>query len=328
MSASRLFCLSKQFCYIKSFNLKGVYNGSILGRPSVLTSNNISLFIYTSKRHFFDFVGINVESIFRFWYPKNKIVSPNESSKKEVYLLTDHIKSHEKVPRVRALKELSSTVQSIKGNRTKAVYIGGLPGIGKKELARQYAEQQYENLERERNRQIFVATINASDPNSFHHDLFKVIEKTKVVENYQQFEKNVEKPGGYKDMLYKLSTHLQNCSGWVLVLNGIKFNTELHWLVGETHNVVNENLQSLDLSDSLPPLGGSSDGLIIATTCDSFAKRHFNKNIKYFDMPNGMDKQEALQLLEHASMRQSLQQCDSVEKVIHSLQYVPTSIYW
>ena len=126
-----------------------------------------------------------------------------------------------------------------------------------------------------------------------------------------------------------MSTYLQNCSGWVLVLNGIKFNKELHWLVGETHDIVNENLQSLDLSDSLPPLGGgSSDGLIIATTCDSSAKRHFNKNIKYFDMPNGMDKQEALQLLEHASMRQSLQQCDSAEKVIRSLQYVPTSIYW
>ena len=204
MSASRLFRLSKQFCYIKSFNLKGVYYGSILERPSALASKNISLSIYTSKRHFFDFVGINVESIFRFWYPKNKIVSPNESGKKEVYLLTDHIKSHKKVPRVRVLKELSSTVQSIKGNGTKAVYIGGLPGIGKKELARQYAEQQYEYLIKIRNPQIFAATINASDQNSFHHDLFKVVEKTKVVENYQQFKKNVDKPGGYKDMLYKL----------------------------------------------------------------------------------------------------------------------------
>ena len=328
MSVSRFFRLSKQFCYVKSLNLKGVCYGSILGRPSVhetLTSKNISLSIYTSKRQLYDFVGINVESIFRFWRPKNKVVSQKES---EVYLLTDHFKYHKKIPRVRALKELSSTVQSIKGNGTKAVYIGGLPGIGKKELARQYAEQQYENLKRERNPHIFVATIDASDQNSFHQDLFKIVEKTKSVENYQQYKKTVDKPGGYQDMLCKLSTNLQYCSGWVLVLNGIKFNRELHWLVGETHNIVDENLQNLDLSGCLPSLGGSSDGLIIATTCDSSAKSHHNENIKYFDMPNGMDKQEALQLLEHASNWPSLQQCDSAEKVIRSLQNVPTSIYW
>ena len=340
MSASKFSRLSKQFCNVNSLKLEGAYYASLLGnacKHPTLIHKNITSPNYICKRYFSDLtpaaaiylVNSAVNIITKF-VNKIKTVSKSRSGEREVYLLTDHFKYHKNIPRVDLVKNLSSTIQSIKGNGTKLIYIGGLPGTGKKGLARQYAEQQYENIKKKKNLQAFVATIDVSDPISFCEDLFKIAEKTDIIENRNQFDKKIKKIGGYKEILLKLSSRLQNRSGWVLVLNGVKFNTELQWRVGEKgHNKVNEMneaLQNLDLSDVSPER--SSNGTIIVTTCDYLAKGHHAKNVKYFDMPTYMTDQEAMQLLEYASDQQKLQQCQSAWKVIHSLQNVPTSVYW
>ena len=337
MSASKF---SKQFCCVKSLNFKGTCYSSLLGnahKHTPVIKNDISLPLYTSKRHvsFFGFNLINFSFSFPLKislpYKLNKVNSEHiRSGEKEVYLLTDHFKYHKNVPRVSLVKELSSTIQSIQGNGTKLIYIGGLPGTGKRELARQYAEKQYETMKKKKYSKAFVATIDVSHPTSFDQDLYKIAEKTDIIENSGQFEKG-QTPKGYKEILLRLSSRLQNRSGWVLILNDVNLNTDLQWQVGERHDNVkgiSNALQNFDLSDSLPSIGGSSDGTIIITTCDSFAKRHHAKNVKYFDMPNGMNDQEAIQLLEYASTQENLQQCQSALKVIHDLQNVPTSVYW
>ena len=346
MSASKFSYLSKQFRCVKSLNLKGPCYSSFLGnayKHVPVIKKELSLPLYTSKRHI-SFFGYNFDLLFPFkiLFPFKvsfpfkisftKIVNSEHirSGEKEVYLLTDHFKYHKKVPRVGLVKELTSTIQSIQGNGTKLIYIGGLPGIGKKELARQYAEEQYKIITKKKHSKAFVATIDVSDPTSFDQDLYKIAEKTDIIENSGQFEK-IQTPKGYNDVLLKLTDRLQNRSGWVLILNDVKLNTDLQWHIGERKNNVKgitEALQNFDLSHSLPSIGGSSDGTIIITTCDSRAKSHHAKNVKYFDMPNGMTDQEAMKLLEYASNQENLQQCQSALKVLHDLQNVPTSVYW
>ena len=253
-----------------------------------------------------------------------------QKGEKEVYQITDHFKRHKSVERVGLVKQLSSTIQRIKSSETKVIYIVGLPGTGKKELAAQYAEQQYRKLKNKGNSNIFVATVDASDPIIFHQHLFKIAEQMDIVETYELYESKTAKPGGYKDILLKLSSLLKNRSDWILVLNGLKFNNDLQWRVGERSSSTNEinRIKDLDLSDVfLPSPGELNKGTIIITTCDSFAKRHYSNNIKYLDMPEGMEIQETLQLLRIASGQKDLKRCEAVENVIQDLQGCPTSIY-
>ena len=337
MSASRVFYLSNQFCYVTSLNLKGAcYSPALYGtfsRATMIHKKVLPFYIY--KRHMYnipvsamiDVVGL-IKLAFNF-IQKIRNTNVDQGGHKEVYLLSDHFKYHEKVQRVKLVNSLSSTIQTIKGDETKVIYIVGLPGTGKKELARQYAELQYNTLKKRKNHKKFVATLDVSNPINFHQSLFKIAENADIIENYEQYDLKTRKLGGYKEMLLKLTSHLKNYSGWVLVLNDLKFNSDLEWRVGEMHNdadMINGSLPSLDLSDVLS--GGPSDGTIIITTRDSFAKRHHAKNVKYFDMPSGMEDQEALRLLEFASGQQRLERCESAQKVIKDLQNVPSSVYW
>ena len=356
MSASNI--LSHRFTNVISLNLKGTRFGISTSIYLTRIHQNIYSPFYTCKRHLFiNIESIKLQNIIKSVY-KNKKVYPSTSNiqkdEKEVYLLTDHFKHHKKVERVNLVKSLSSTIQSIKGNETKVVYIVGLPGTGKKELARQYAEQQYRKLKKRGNSNIFVAEVDASDPTSFHQNLFKIVE-TDIIETFDEYERNAAKPGGYQDMLLKLSKHLKSRSGWILVLNGLKFNNDLQWKVGEKDSSTDRinRTTDLDLSDViLPSPGELNDGTIIITTCDSFAKNHHANNVKYFDMPKGMEDQEALKLLWFASGQRDLLYCESPRNVIHKvlkylrftggqedlcesarkviqdLHSVPTSIYW
>jgi len=307
------------------------YCASILGSTHAATVyKKLPLPIHTTKRHLFDF------SPFQFHFPISFTANNVRSGDKEVYLLANHLRYHKEVPRKDLVKSLKSKVQSIKGNETKVIYIVGLPGIGKKELARQYAEQHYKRLTAcalTSKKTIFVAALDMSDPMSFHQHLFKIAETLDIIENYEQYCLKTEKPGGYKEILHKLSSRLKERSDWLLVLNDLKFSKDdLRWRVGQRYDKkddeINKALQDLDLCVDLPSPGDPSNGTIIITTCDGFAKRHSVRNVECFDMPIGMSDDEALQLLEFASGQQNLQQCESAKKVIRDLQNVPTSVYW
>ena len=354
MSASKI--LSHRFTNVVSLNLKGACYGPSTSIHLTRIHQNIYSPLYMCKRHFFiniENINVKLQNIIKLVYPSTRNI---QKSEKEVYLLTDHFKNHKKVERVSLVKSLSSTILSIKGKETKVVYIVGLPGTGKKELARQYAEQQYRKLKKRGNSNVFVAAVDVSDPTSFHQYLFKIAEKMGIFETFNEYERNAAKRGGYKDILLKLSNRLKDRSGWILVLNDLKLNKELQWRVGERHtstDKINRTID-LDLSDVfLPSPGELSDGTIIITTCDSFAKSHHANNVKYLDMPKGMEDQEALKLLQFASGKKDLLHCESPRNIIHKvlkymrftksgqedlcesarkviqdLHSVPTSIYW
>ena len=322
MSASRIFHLSNQLYHASILNLgRMCYASSMVSRHTMFVQKNTHFPLYTRKRQI---TTVIVRAAYE--YIKNLILQAN---KIKVHILPDYFKGHEKIQRDGLVRELSTAVKRIKGKETKVVYILGLPGTGKKELAKQYAKWQYKN---KKIGNYFVAAIDVSDPNSFHQDLFKIAENTNVIENYEQYEVKTAKTGGYKDVLLKISSCLNGCSNWVLVLNGLKFN-DLHWRVGgETNNTneINQALQNLDLNDCLPLPGAPNHGTILITTCDGIAKTHKDKNVETFDMPKGMTDEEALKLLAAASGidYQKLLLCEPAKKVIRALDNVPTSVYW
>ena len=250
---------------------------------------------------------------------------------RDVYLVEDHYNFSHAVKRKPIVDQLSKTIQDMNSSKTRVVYMYGLPGIGKKALVRQFALQHYENLQRTGEQKKFVAMINASDPNSFHHDLFKIAEQADVIENYDEYLNRTSKPKGYVDILSSISSRLKDRSNWLLVLKDIKLDKNLRWLVGEIlpENVdLVKKIQTVDLHSILPNPNDPSNGTILLTTCDSYARRHCTTNVKHFNMPNGMEDNEALELLENVSGCKPLQKCEPALKVIQELTNVPTSVYW
>ena len=251
--------------------------------------------------------------------------------KRDVYLVEDHSKFNKAVERKSLVGKLSRTIQAMDKNKTKVVYVYGLPGIGKKELVRQFALNHYKNLPRKKKPKKFVAMIDASDPNSFHQDLFKIAEQADVIENYGEYLNRTSKPEGYVDILSVISSRLKDRSDWLLVFKDIKLDENLRWLVGE---ILPENedlvrkIQTVDLHKFLPQPNDPSNGTILLTTCDSYACRHYTTNVKHFHMPNGMEDKEALELLEDVSGCKQLQKCGPVKKLMQQLGYAPSSIYW
>ena len=248
---------------------------------------------------------------------------------KDVYLVEDHF-NHPEVQRNALVNKLSQTIQDTKSKCTKVVYVYGLPGIGKKELVRQFAKQHYEMLEKKNIPKKFVAMINASDPNSFHHDLFKVAEQADAIENFEEYTKKTSKVEGYKDILTKISSRLKDRSNWLLVLKDINLGEELNWQIGYTplESVEFIKLQAMNLSDYLPSPGYPSHGTIIVTTSNNNAYSHKKSYTKCFTMPKGMEDKEALELLQHASGF-DLQTCKQPAlRVVHGLENVPTSVFW
>ena len=321
-------------------SLKGAHYGISLDSTCIHLKRihqNVSSPFYMCKRHLHANIGnltmdfTKQNRMFQKFKKVYQSTSNIQKGEKEVYLLDDHFKNHKKVERVNLVKQLSNTIQSIKSKETKVIYIVGLPGTGKKELAMQYAEQQYKKLKKRGNSNIFVATVDVSNPITFHQNVFKIAEKMGIIETFEQYELKSAEPEGHKRILSKLFSHLKNHSDWVLVLNGLEFNNELKWRVGVKHSRSDEMNRTIDLELKevfLPSTGECSDGTIIITTHDSFAKRHHANNVKYLDMPNEMEYQEALQLLQIASGEEGLLPYESARKVILDLHGVPTSIYW
>ena len=245
--------------------------------------------------------------------------------------MEDHFKFHPKVERKPLVNNLSKTIQNIAADKTKVVYVFGLPGIGKKGLVKQYAEMHHNDLKKKQVPKKFVAMINAANPNSFHQDLFKIAEEMVIIENFEEYSKTTSRLEGYKEILSKLKSHLKNRPGWLLIIKDIKLDRDLKWRIGgslpESSDLV-KNMQTMDLSDGLPPPGDPNDGTILLTTCDSYAHRHCSMHVKCFNMPKGMEGPEALLLLQHASRFQNLKDCPPALRVMEELENVPTSIYW
>ena len=243
---------------------------------------------------------------------------------KEVCLVTHHFKYHPSVSRSGLVQRLTKTIQDIPGSNTKLVYIVGLPGTGKKELTRQYAESHFKKLSASKTSGIFVAMINASNPEIFHQDLLKLSEKIGIADYFTKAEKD----DGYHKVLCKIASHLEQTSNWLLVLNDIKLDGNLKWLIGERHVKQQKVKNHIDLSNSLPSPSDPSNGTILITTCDSFAYGHRASNTTSFNMPNGMENDEALELLQFGSDIGGLHQCKSAIDVVNTLGNVPTSVYW
>lgn len=243
---------------------------------------------------------------------------------KEVCLLTHHFKYHPSVSRDKLVQSLTKTIHSMPGSNTKLVYIVGLPGTGKKELTRQYAESHYKMLTAKKATNNFVAMINASNPEKFHQDLLKLSEKIGIAD----YSTKAEKSNGYHEILCKVTAHLEQKSNWLLVLNDIKLDADLKWLTGKRYIKHQRVKNTLDLSDPLPSPGDPSNGTILITTCDSFAYGHRATNTTSFNMPNGMEDGEALQLLQLAVGSEIKCLPKSAKYVVSALGNVPTSVYW
>ena len=256
--------------------------------------------------------------------------SEQRDGNRDIYLFENHIKIHPAVQRNALVNKLSKSIQDIKGKGTKVLYVYGLPGVGKKELVRQFAKQHYEKLEKKEAPKKFVAMINASDPNSFHQDLFKIAEQADAIENFQEYTSMTSKPEGYQYILGKISSRLKDRKDWLLVLKDINLSEELKWQIGYTlpENMEFKKIQAINLCDYLPSPGDPNHGTIILTTSNDDAHLHDKTHTKCVTISKEMEDEEALELLQYASGFNNLHNCKPALQVVHGLENVPTSVFW
>ena len=257
------------------------------------------------------------------WFLFNWIKG-DKTKMENVHMFTSHL-CHKEVTRKRLLSSLQELEKSPISS-TEVVYIVGLPGTGKKELTRQYAKDYYDmhTKGRKDRSNVFVAMINASNPEKFHQDLLKISEKIGIAD----YSTKAEKVDGYNKILLEITTYLDKKANWLLVLNDIKLNLNLQWLIGERYIKKQSKECDLDLSNPLPSPGDPSNGTILITTCDSYAYMHEGSNVTCFDMPVRMENDEALQLLEIGSKINNLYKSESAKKVVSVLEHAPISVYW
>ena len=253
------------------------------------------------------------------------IINNGSRKKKNVYMVTDHFKYHASVKRKKLLGSLKEKIEKIPGKRTKVVYIVGLPGTGKRELTRQYAQHCYASRAgRNESSNVFVAMIDASNPKNFHQDLLKISEKIGITD----YSTKAEKENGYNKILCEITSHIEEKKNWLLVLNDIKLDDNLKWLIGERYFKQENEKYTFDLSHLLPSSGDPSNGTILVTTCDTLAYRHHAPNTTWFNMPGEMEEDEALELLQIGSSIPNLHNCESAKNVISALGFAPIPVYW
>ena len=321
MNTSRIFCIPRRINSLKNTNLTYITFREV--HPELKT-NLLFRFSFKNQKYrsLFSLSLFDTLSIFK------KEVNYNfnsENHNKNVYLVKNNLKYHQSISRKNLSQSLQQTIKSIKGRNTKVVYIVGLPGTGKKELTKQYAKDHYMAKGGKDAESNFVAIINASNPENFHQDIVMLAEKLGISYNFNEVERN-----GYYETLCKITSHLQKIPDWLFILNDIKLDTELKWLIGERsikqHRY--QNTYMLDLSNPLPSPGDPSKGTILVTTCDSSAYAHQANNTTSFNMPKGMEDDEALELLKFGSGISTLHKSKSALKVVNALGNVPTSVYW
>ena len=208
----------------------------------------------------------------------------------------------------RIMKKLDELYNESNG-AISTIYLSGIPGCGKSQLARQLGQDIFDRGWHENDSLTFVATLNAETLDSLADSYSSLARHLGITEytltNLETCTKG--KPGKKIRCLTGLiCPKTKHFSNWLIIVD----------------NVVDF---SLDLRDLLPPTGSEEwgHGQVLITTQDS-SSIPFNAPLTYHEsLSDGMHPDDAVNLLRRVSDIEDQNQTEEVAKV---LEYQPLAL--
>ena len=207
----------------------------------------------------------------------------------------------------RIMKKLDELQNESKG-AISTVYLSGIPGCGKSQIARQLGQEVYEKKLRESKDLTFVATLNAESLDSLADSYSRLAKKVGITEYTLTSLENSTK-GNPKEQV--------QCLKRLICPKAKKFP---NWLI------IVDNVADLSMvRKDLPPTGSEEwgHGQVLITTQDS-SSIPSNAPLTYHEsLSRGMHPDDALNLLQQVSQIQNQEQA---EKVAEVLEYQPLAL--
>ena len=251
------------------------------------------------------------------------LTSELQSKKKEVETLTHDINSkvesfciltsckpsHPIIRRVndvtRIMKKLDELQNESKG-AISTIYLSGLPGCGKSQIARQVGKEIFDKRWREGEDLTFVATLNAETLDSLAESYCSLARHFGISDNALA---NLESSRNLREQIEDLKAFIfsktKQFSNWLIIVDNV-----------------------VDLSsvrDDLPASGRKElgHGQVLITTRDSSSIPSSAPLTYHESVSKGMLPDEAVNLLQHVS---KIQNREEAEKVAEVLEYQPLAV--
>ena len=250
------------------------------------------------------------------------LTSELQSKKKEVETLTHEINSkvesfcilpfkpsHPIIRRVndvtRIMKKLDELQNDSKGVIS-TVYLSGIPGCGKSQIARQVGQEIFDKRWREGEDLTFVATLNAETLDSLAKSYCRLARHFGITDNaLANLEASRNLPEKIEYLKTLIFSKTKQFSNWLIIVDNV-----------------------VDLSSvrsDLPPSGSKElgHGQVLITTQD-ISSIPVNAPLTYHEsLSKGMHPDEAVNLLRHVS---EIQNQEEAEKVAEVLEYHPLAL--
>ena len=233
------------------------------------------------------------------------------NSKVESFCTLTFKPSHEIIKRSSDVTRIMKKLEELYNESNRAIstiYISGIPGCGKSQLARQLGQDIFDRRWHENDSLTFVATLNAETLDSLADSYSSLARHLGITEytltNLETSTKGKpkEKIQYLKRVIYPKTKHF---SSWLIIVD----------------NVVDLSLVFRDL----PPTGSEEwgHGQVLITTQDS-SSIPFNAPLTYHEsLSDGMHPDDAVNLLQQVSHIDDQNQTEEVAKV---LEYQPLAL--
>ena len=233
------------------------------------------------------------------------------NSKVESFRTLTFKPSHEIIERSRDVTRIMKKLEELYNESNRAIstiYLSGIPGCGKSQLARQLGEHIYNRKLQENDSLTFVATLNAETLDSLA-DSYSSLARHLGITEYTLTSLETSTKGKPKEKIQYLKRVIypktKHFSSWLIIVD----------------NVVDLSLVLRDL----PPTGSEEwgHGQVLITTQDS-SSIPFNAPLTYHEsLSDGMHPDDAVNLLRQVPDIEDQNQTEEVAKV---LEYQPLAL--
>ena len=250
------------------------------------------------------------------------LTSELQSKKKEVETLTHEINSkvesfciltfkpsHPTIRRVNDVTKIMKKLDELQNDSKGAIstiYLSGIPGCGKSQIARQVGQEIFDKRWREGEDLTFVATLNAETLDSLAKSYCSLARHFGITDNaLANLEASRNLPEKIEYLKTLIFSKTKQFSNWLIIVDNV---VDLSSVQGD-----------------LPPSGRKELGhgqVLIAT--QDISSIPVNAPLTYHEsLSKGMHPDEAVNLLRHVS---EIQNQEEAEKVAKALEYQPLAL--
>ena len=240
-----------------------------------------------------------------------KTLSQEINSKVESFCSLTFKPSHQIIRRSNDVTRIKNKLEELYDESKGAIstiYLSGIPGCGKSQIARQVGQDVYDTRLRECEGLTFVATLNAETIDSLADSCLNLAKQLGVTEyalTNLASSTNVDSSEKIKLLMCFISTKVKQFSAWLIIV---------------------DNVVDLSLVRSYLPPSGSEEwghGQVLVTTQDTQSIPFNSPHAYHESLSKGMHPDDAVDLLREVSQISNQQQAEEVAKV---LEYQPLGL--